>query len=76
MLFDTDFCLNKEKAKGEKERKTIIAKLCRDAEDAELRKRKVARTADTSGHWGIASAFGLSGGCGRREGMGGSKSWN
>jgi hypothetical protein len=45
--------------KGEREKKTIIAELCRDAEDAELRKRKVARTADTSGHWRIASAFGF-----------------
>ena len=74
VLFDGDSCLNREKAKGEKGKKTIIAEGGRDAEDAELRKRKVARTADTSGHWRIASAFGLSGGCGRREGMGGSKS--
>ena len=51
MLSDADSCLNWEKAKGEKRRKAIIAVLCRDAQDAELRKRKVARTADTSGHW-------------------------
>ena len=36
VLFDGDSCLNGEKAKGEKRRKTIIAELCRDAEDAEL----------------------------------------
>jgi len=36
-LFDGDSCLNREKAKREKRRKTIIAELCRDAEDAELR---------------------------------------
>ncbi len=51
MLSDADSCLNREKAKGEKRRKAIIAVWCRDAEDAEPRKRKVARTADTSGHW-------------------------
>jgi len=65
VLFDGDSCLNREKGK-----KTIIAEGGRDAEDAELRKRKVARTADTIGHWRIVSAFGLSGGCGRREDIG------
>jgi hypothetical protein len=64
----------RESKGGEKKENDYIAEGGRDAEDVELRKRKVARTADTSGHWRIASAFGLSGGCGRREGMGGSKS--
>ena len=56
-MFDADFCLNKEKAKGEKERKTIIAELCGDAEDAESRKRKVKRHKDLRS-------------CGRREDIG------
>src|SRR5467141_2963725 len=60
VLFDGDSCLNREKAKGEKRRKTTIAELCRDAEDAESRKRKLTRTADTSGHWRIASGLGWS----------------
>ena len=40
VLFDGDSCLNREKAKGEKRKKTIIAEGGRDAEDAELRKRR------------------------------------
>ena len=57
VLFDGDSCLNREKAKGEKRKKTIIAEGGRDAEDAESRKRKVKRHKDLRS-------------CGRREGMG------
>jgi hypothetical protein len=33
------------------EKKENDYRRCREAEDAEFRKRRVARTADTSGHW-------------------------
>jgi hypothetical protein len=57
VLFDGDFCLNREKAKGKKRKKTIIAEGGRDAEDAESRKRKVKRHKDLRS-------------CGRREDIG------
>ena len=57
MLSDADSCLNREKAKGEKRKETIIAEGGRDAEDAESRKRKVKRHKDLRS-------------CGRREDIG------
>jgi hypothetical protein len=55
-LFNRDSCLNGEKARREKRRKTIIAELCRDAEDAELRKRKVAEVGMAGGAGSAALA--------------------
>jgi len=57
VLFDGDSCLNRERAKGKKRKKTIIAEGGRDAEDAESRKRKVKRHKDLRS-------------CGRREDIG------